>query len=82
MKSEIINLISDVLEISANENSTKENTENWDSLNHVYIVLELQDRFKVRIPAEDIDKLLSVMDIIEYIKKKTVNDKIIRFKES
>lgn len=71
MKNKIINLVSKVLECKVDENSTKDNTENWDSLNHVKLILELQEKFEIKVPTEDIDKILSVKDIIDYVSKKT-----------
>jgi acyl carrier protein len=72
MKDKIIQIISDIMETSINEDSNKNNSENWDSLNHVKLIVELQDIFEIKIPAEDIDKLLSVKDIIKYIEKKLI----------
>jgi len=71
MKDKIINLISEVLETSVDENSTKDNTDNWDSLNHVKLILELQDTFDIKISTKDIDKLLSAKEIINYISKRS-----------
>jgi len=71
MKDKIINLVSEVLENPVKENSTKDNTDNWDSLNHIKIVMELQDKFEIKIPAKDIDKLLSIKKIINYVKNRS-----------
>jgi acyl carrier protein len=71
MKTEIIDLVSEVLECEVNEDTAKENLENWDSLNHIRIILELKEKYDIEIPAEDIDKLLSVKNIIRYISEKT-----------
>ncbi|MBA7536950.1 Acyl carrier protein [subsurface metagenome] len=71
MKDNIINLINEVLETAVDENSTQDNSENWDSLNHIRIVMELQDKFEIKIPEKDIDKLLSIKEIIKYVRNRS-----------
>lgn len=73
MKDKIINILGEVLETSVDENSTQDNSENWDSLNHVKLIIELQDAFGLKIAAKDIDKLLSVKEIIDYIENNNKN---------
>lgn len=43
-----------------------------DSLSTVELVMSLEDRFKVEIPDEESQKILTVRDAIEYIHKHSV----------
>ena len=40
---------------------------NADSLDLVELIMEMEDRFKLKIPDEDAEKIQSVNDAIEYI---------------
>jgi acyl carrier protein len=60
--------VAKVLEISVdmlNENSAIGETPNWDSLNHVVIIGELESNYGIEIPNEDIEKYTSMTAIIE-----------------
>ena len=49
--------------------------EEWDSLHHIQIVLEIEDKYDLEIPDEDLPLLTSPRDICAYvtIKSGTVN---------
>ena len=47
-----------------------ENTTNWDSLNHLRLIVEIQKEFQVKISNTDVPKLISQKKIIKYISKK------------
>ena len=47
-----------------------ENTINWDSLNHLRLIVEIQKEFQVKISNTDVPKLISQKKIIKYISKK------------
>lgn len=47
------------------ENASPENLEDWDSLHHLELVLELELEFGVRVPAETVPELLSLEAIEE-----------------
>ena len=65
----IIEIISRVLENDdVNINSTMLNTDNWDSLNHMNIIVELQDELDVHFLPKDIAKLTSINSILKFIK--------------
>jgi acyl carrier protein len=52
-------VVAKALEISVdilNESSAIGETPNWDSLNHVVIVGELESNYGIQIPNEDIEK--------------------------
>lgn len=62
-------LVAKALEISEdmlNENSAIGETPNWDSLNHVVIIGELESNYGIQIPNEDIEKYITMKAIIEF----------------
>lgn len=72
MKKEIINLISEVLEI--NEEKISENTNlvtdlDVESLDLVDLIAAFEKKYNFEIPDKDIKNLQTVGDIINYIEK-------------
>lgn len=64
MKKEIIDLLKNILEDSTiNEETSKENCSNWDSLRHLSVVVEIESVFDVILEPEDIEQMKSVKDI-------------------
>lgn len=45
----IIKILEEVLECEVNIDTNSENCEEWDSMNHVNIILELQDYYRIKI---------------------------------
>lgn len=61
-------VVAEALEISTDmlsENSAMGETPNWDSLNQVVIIGELESNFGIQILNEDIEKYTSMKAIIE-----------------
>lgn len=82
-------LVSKVLEITVNdlnENSAMGETPNWDSLNHVALIGELEVSYGVTISNEKIEDYVTMKAIIALYKKQSGENKIIsllqRFKKS
>ena len=48
-----------------------ENTVNWDSLNHLRLISQIQKNFKVRISNFDISKLTDQKKILKLLFKKS-----------
>ena len=65
--SKVIEVISSVLDTSVDIESNMENTEEWDSFAHVFIMIELISEFELEINQEDFQELLSVKRIIELV---------------
>ena len=64
---DIINIISLALEEDVNIDSTMLNTDNWDSIHHLIVIVELQDKLNIKFPIDQISKLRSVNSIISII---------------
>jgi len=49
---------------------TKDNSSEWDSLNHLNLILALEEEFQIEIPAEDFPQLhSSYTGILDYLKQ-------------
>ena len=65
-------LVAKALEISIeqlNEHSAYGETQNWDSLNHVAIINEIEVNYDIEIPDSEIENYLTLKAIIELYHK-------------
>ena len=68
MIEKVIALIEDILNVPAGtitEDTRIEDVEEWDSLAHVTIIGELEERLGISIPLEEAIELTSVREILE-----------------
>ncbi|AYF43043.1 acyl carrier protein [Halobacteriovorax sp. BALOs_7] len=70
MKNKITEILTETLECEVNENTSMESCEEWDSFNHINIIIELKSQFNIDIPTDDISLLNSYSNIVNYIKNK------------
>ena len=66
-------------QLSADENSITEETSfkddlGADSLDLFQLVMAMEDEFKVEIPSEDLEKLITGGDVMKYLKDKGVEE--------
>ncbi|MBP2618044.1 acyl carrier protein [Chryseobacterium jejuense] len=72
MKEKIIEIMAEVFEMPVNEfptEITQGNIENWDSLKHLNLIVELEDAFDKSFEPEEISEMTSMDKIIEMIEK-------------
>lgn len=72
IENELILLISQFFKKNVNDinlETTQNDIEEWDSLEHIKLVLEIESKFGVRFPLEIVPKLTSITNIIEELKK-------------
>ncbi len=50
---------------------SRQDNENWDSMNHLNIIFALESKFKIKFGVVDIEEIQNVGDIIRLVKKKT-----------
>ncbi len=50
--------------------TTKEDIDSWDSINHLNLILELEDRFDVELTTEEIESLDTVQKIMDVLQSK------------
>ena len=70
-----IKVMAQIMEIEHTEitdDSSPDNLEQWDSLSHVQLVLNLEKEFNIKIsPEEGIEYFIDLISIVEYIRGKT-----------
>lgn len=70
---DLIKIISESLNLKNNQINDEiemQNTKEWDSLNHVKIIIALSKKFNVKIQTSDYDKLTSFKSIKNFLNKK------------
>jgi acyl carrier protein len=69
---EVKEILANVLEIDIAtifDNATQKDIAKWDSLQHLNLIVEIEDKYDISIDPEDISEMLSIDKIIEIIKK-------------
>ncbi len=69
---EVKEILAKVLEIDIAtifDNATQKDIAKWDSLQHLNLIVEIEDKYNISIDPEDISEMLSIEKIIEIIKK-------------
>lgn len=70
MKDEVKDVFKRVLNITdVPDNLSQKNCENWDSLRHLNLIVELEDAFDVSFEPEDIAEMKDINSIINKIEK-------------
>lgn len=67
---DLIELFEEVLECSVDEDTSMDNCDDWDSMNHVNLILEIQDAYSIKIPSTDVEVLLSFSAVKAYLEQK------------
>lgn len=57
-------------EIFLTNETQKKDLDQWDSMNHLFLITELSDSLDVSFSHEEIEKIKSVKTLIEILKKK------------
>lgn len=68
MREKVIELIEELLQVepgTIDEDTLVEDIEEWDSLNHVLIIGELESRFGIVIPLDEAADIISVQELFE-----------------
>lgn len=66
-KNDVIKTISTVLKAEVNENTMKIDVPVWDSLKHIQIIMELEEKFDIEIPIEKVAEIDSVSALLVII---------------
>lgn len=71
MNENILKILKQVLKTdSINENISQYNCEKWDSMNHLNIIIEIENAFNIIIEPEEISSMTDFQKIKDIIKKK------------
>ena len=75
--SKILNLLDDVFidvldnkDIRLNLNTTADDVDDWDSLNHIQLVVAIEKKFKIRFSSKEIQSWKNVGELVESIHSK------------
>jgi acyl carrier protein len=64
----VTEILSVILRIPLDENASKTNVSQWDSLKHIEIVFALEDAFGTSFTVGQVEKMTSVRAIIQELK--------------
>ena len=70
---EVRGIASDILGVPAtrlNAASSPDNVENWDSVQHLNLVLALEERFSLQLSPEEIEQMKTLGDTAKLIESK------------
>jgi acyl carrier protein len=72
MKEQVFQILCSVMNTSidnVNIESSSDNIKNWDSLNHMNLILSLEEEFNISFDSDQIIKMTSVKEILSSIKE-------------
>ena len=73
MEQQVKQVMADVLNLdpaTINGSTSRDRTASWDSLNHINLVVALEQEFQVSFEVSEIEAMLSYMDILEILEQK------------
>ena len=68
VQEKVIQVLINIFQVSPDKISavtTSDNVENWDSMNHINMILALEQEFGIRYDEEQVVSMLSVEEIID-----------------
>lgn len=72
MEQKILELMKSVFQTDTiDETCSQQNSEKWDSMNHLNLVIELEMEFDISLEPEEIALMRSYTDVLRIIKTKT-----------
>jgi acyl carrier protein len=72
MENKLKDICATIFEIDAsiiNNDSSPDNIESWDSMNHMNLILAIEEEFQLKILDDDAVELLSFLELLFYLKK-------------
>lgn len=58
-------------EVEINIETTKDNLPDWDSINHLNLIVELEDSLNIQFQPDEIESMKSVKVLLDLIQKKS-----------
>ena len=58
-------------DVSINSETSKDNLPEWDSINHLNLIVEVEDRLNIQFTPEEIEAMKSVEILLDLIQKKS-----------
>jgi len=72
LEQEVIKIMSEVFKIdssSLNNETTQKMVAEWDSLKHLNLIVEIEEKYDISLDPEEIGEMVSVKSIVEMILK-------------
>lgn len=69
----VVELVKDVLydeDIVLTKDSCQDNTDGWDSLLHINMMVSIQTEFRIKLTVNEINKIKSIDDIVKIVLEK------------
>tara|TARA_X000000950_G_C13779050_1_gene604295 strand:+ start:618 stop:875 length:258 start_codon:yes stop_codon:yes gene_type:complete len=60
--------------IEINSKTTSSDISNWDSLNHIRLILEIESKYQIKFNLAEIEDLKNVGEFLELLRKKLNGD--------
>lgn len=73
LEEQVKQIMADVLDLdpaSIDLSTTKDGTSAWDSLNHINLIVALEQQFQTSFDVSEIESMLSFSDIVETLERK------------
>lgn len=73
MEQQVKQVMADILGVdpdSIDVSTAKDSTASWDSLNHINLVVALEQEFQISFDVTEIESMLSFSDILETLERK------------
>ncbi|AJC91312.1 acyl carrier protein [Campylobacter subantarcticus LMG 24377] len=72
MENKFYEILENILEVKVNENSnlSMQNCKNWTSLNHIDIIMSLEEEFEIKFSKDELSQLKSQNELLQAIKEK------------
>jgi acyl carrier protein len=67
---EVFRTVLDQTTLVLRENTTADDVENWDSLNHIDLIVAVEKKFKIKFTTREITTLKTVGDLADLTAKK------------
>jgi len=59
--------------IALEPSTTADDVEGWDSMNHIFIVVEIEKRFGVKFQAAEMEELKNVSELVALVRYKATS---------
>ena len=72
MENKVIEIATQILEKNQGEvtiHTNMENTDNWDSLRHLNLILEIEDHFNIRMDIDEINDITDIKTLVSIVCK-------------
>ncbi|MFC1645686.1 acyl carrier protein [Candidatus Omnitrophota bacterium] len=76
LKEKVFKIVSQVMNVpfkEVNERSSSDNLGRWDSLQHINLILALEEEFKIKFTAEEIAQMGNVSIILDILQNKVTS---------